>query len=183
MKGPAISIGAAPLAAQDLVDRHVAASGTFLPARTVLLDNRNRRGRPGYEVVTPLALSPTSAVLVQRGWIERARGGEVRTPGGAQTIDGFALAHLPRVLSAGGEEKGPIRQNLDIGAYAAEIGMALQPVIIQQRNDDGDGLVRDWPRADLGVDMHRAYAVQWYALAGLCVALGLVFSFRRVAQS
>ena len=183
MKGPPISIGAAPLAAQDLLERHVAARGTFLPARTVLLDNRNRGGRPGYEVVTPLALSPSSAVLVQRGWIERAGRSEVRTPGGEQTVDGIALEHLPRVLSPGGEEHGAIRQNLDVGAYAAEIGMALQPVVIQQRNDNGDGLLRDWPRADLGVDMHRAYAVQWYALAGLCVALGLVFSFRRVAQS
>jgi cytochrome oxidase assembly protein ShyY1 len=52
--------------------------------------------------------------------------------------------------------------------------------VIQQCSDDGDGLRRDWPRPDFGIDVHRAYAVQWYALAGLAAVLGIVLSFRRV---
>lgn len=174
-------IGAAPVRAEALVGRHVAASGAFAAARTVYLANRNRGGRPGYEVVTPLVLSPSVAVLVQRGWVERGARERVRTPSGAQRIDGIALAHLPRAFG-GGNEAGAVRQNLDIDAYARETGLALQPVVIQQRNDNGDGLGRDWPRPDLGVDMHRAYALQWYALAALAAILGIVFSFRRVAQ-
>ena len=37
----------------------VAVEGEFVPRHTVYLDNRTRRGRAGYEVVTPLKL---------RGW-------------------------------------------------------------------------------------------------------------------
>ncbi len=186
LRQPALTLGAAPVRAADVVDRHVVATGSFDRARTVYLDNRNRGGRPGYEVVTPLLVSPTMAVLVQRGWIERSSAGQggrdtVRTPQGVVRIDGIALERLPRALAAGEEAKGPVRQNLDIQAYAAETGLVLQPVVLQQHNDNGDGLSRDWPRPDFGRDMNRAYAVQWYALAALAALLGIVFSFRRVA--
>src|SRR5690349_3132892 len=139
LRNPPIAIPASPIRAGDVLDKHVAASGTFIGARTVYLDNRNRGGRPGYEVVTPLALSaqqsPPIAVLVERGWVERAARGTVRTPSGAERIEGVALERLPRAFG-GGNEKGAIRQNLDIDAYAKEIGIPLQPVVIQQRNDN-----------------------------------------------
>jgi surfeit locus 1 family protein len=181
MSAPAMTLGASPVKAEDLLDRHVAASGTFLSERTIYLDNRNRGGRPGYEVVTPLALSPAMAVLVQRGWVERSQRQTVRTPEGVVAVDGIALARLPRAFSPGGEAGGEVRQNLDVQDYAKEIGIALQPVVIQQRSDAGDGLARDWPAPDFGVDTHRAYALQWYSLAALAGVLGIVFSFRRVA--
>ena len=180
LKAPPVELSAGS-PAHDLALKHVAARGMFVAAHTVFLDNKLRHGKPGYEVVTPLLLSPSLGVLVQRGWIERSRREAVRTPKGAVRIEGLALEHLPRVLEVREKNEGPVRQNLDIGQYATEIGLALQPVVIQQRSDDGDGLARDWPRPDFGIDMHRAYAVQWYALAGLAVVLGIVFSFRRVA--
>ncbi len=173
-------ISADPLSAGKLVNKHVEATGVFAAERTIYLGNRNRGERPGYEVVTPLMLAPSAAVLVQRGWVERAARERVRTPPGVQRIDGIALARLPRAFGAGNDE-GAVRQNLDIGAYAKETGLALQPVVIQQRNDDGDGLLREWPKPDFGVDTHRAYALQWYSLAALSAVLGAVFSFRRVA--
>src|SRR5690349_9795025 len=171
----------AKLAAAAQLER-IAVSGSFIAERTIYLDNRSRAGKPGYEVVTPLALSPSLAVLVQRGWVEKGGRAAVRTPVGRQRIEGIVIARLPRAFAFGAEDTGEIRQNLDIDAYARETGLALQPFAIQQRSDDGDGLARDWPRADSGADMNRAYALQWYSLAALCVVLGLVFSFRRVAQ-
>lgn len=188
-EAPAITLPDTPVRADDLVRKHVAASGSFLGERTIYLDNRNRGGKPGYEVVTPLRLSQSMAVLVERGWIERRpveKPGRdaVRTPQGNVRIEGIALERLPRAFApSSAPQTGNIRQNLDIGEYAKEIGLPLQPVVIQQRTDNGDGLLRDWPRPDFGVDTHRAYALQWYALAGLAVVLGVVFSFRRVGQS
>lgn len=181
MSAPAVTLGVSPVKAESLLERRVAASGAFLAERTIYLDNRNRGGKPGYEVVTPLALSPAMAVLVQRGWVERSRRETVRTPEGVVSVTGIALAHLPRAFSPGAEASGEVRQNLDVQEYAKEIGIALQPVVIQQRSEDGDGLARDWPRPDFGVDTHRAYALQWYSLAALAGLLGIVFSFRRVA--
>ena len=66
---------------------------------------------------------------------------------------------------------------------AAWSGLELQPVVIQQKNDAGDGLVRDWHRRDIGADRHRGYALQWFSLALLTVVLYVVLNFERGAGS
>jgi cytochrome oxidase assembly protein ShyY1 len=50
---------------------------------------------------------------------------------------------------------------------AAASGLQLQPFVLEQVSPDGSEgvLLRDWPKPDLGVDKHRGYAFQWYALA------------------
>jgi cytochrome oxidase assembly protein ShyY1 len=54
-------------------------------------------------------------------------------------------------------------------------------VILEQHSPAPDGLLREWPRPDLGVEKHESYALQWYSLAGLAVVLFVVLSFRRAA--
>src|SRR5260370_22130049 len=66
----------------------VSVRGEFVAGRTVLLDNKTRRGRAGYEVITPLKLKDSVYVLVNRGWIERERISELRTPAGAVVTRG-----------------------------------------------------------------------------------------------
>jgi surfeit locus 1 family protein len=176
-----------PAAATDVIHRRVAARGIFIPERTVLLDNKLRRGRPGYEVVTPLRLARSpSHVLVNRGWIaapaSRAELPQVRTPGGEIRIDGIALERIPHALEPMASS-GAVRQNVEIPAYAAETGLPLLPLVMEQHSDTGDGLLREWPRPDLGVEKHESYALQWYSFAVLAVILWLVLSFRRVAQA
>src|SRR5919199_1073659 len=114
------------LDATALVHKRVAARGVFVADRTVLLANRLRRGRPGYEVVTPLRLAQSQwHVLVNRGWLAAMPGTapEVRTPVGEQRIVGIALARLPHALEAGPPSAGNVRQNVDIAAFAAETGL------------------------------------------------------------
>jgi surfeit locus 1 family protein len=170
------------LPARDVIHKRVAARGTFLPERTVLLDNKLRRGRPGYEVVTPLRLADSS-VLVNRGWMpappSRDTVPAVRTPSGEVRVEGIALERIPHALSAGAAS-GRVRQNLDIAAFGAETGLRLLPLVLEQHSDLDDGLVRDWPRPDLGVEKHESYSLQWYSFAALAVALALILSFRRV---
>lgn len=150
---------------------------------TVLLDNKLRNRQPGYEVVTPLRLASSDEhVLVNRGWIAAPRTRqelpEVKTPSGPVRIGGVALERLPRVLVPG-PQQGKVRQTLDIAGYAAEIGLRLQPRVIEQHSELADGLLREWPRPDTGVEKHQSYALQWYALALLAAILGVVFSFRK----
>lgn len=161
----------------------VAVQGRFVPQHTILLDNKLRHHRPGYEVVTPLRIDGTDAhVLVNRGWVEasptRAQLPEVRTPAGAVRIEGIERERFPRVLVAG-PQQGKVRQTLEIDAFARETGLRLQPRVIEQRSDDGDGLVREWPEVGSGAEKNESYALQWYSLAALAAALGLVFSFRK----
>ena len=163
----------------------VVVRGEFLAERTVLLDNKLRHGRAGYEVITPLRLNAATYVLVNRGWIGAGPSREalpaVRTPSKEVAIEGIALARLPRALQAGGAPRGKLRQNLDIQDYAAETGLALEPRVIEQHSAADDGLLREWPRPDAGIEKHASYALQWYSLAGLALALAIVLSFRRVA--
>ena len=59
---------------------------------------------------------------------------------------------------------------------------ALAPFFVEQRSALDDGLLRDWPRPDSGVEKHEAYALQWYSLAALAVVLAAVFSFKKIER-
>ena len=185
LKAPPRELVPGPLEARALVHKHVVARGRFLAEGTVLLSNRLRQGRPGYEVVAPLTLGDSGwHVLVNRGWVAApASPGEIaaRTPADMQAIAGLGLERLPRALETGTPSRGAIRQNLDITAFAAETGLQLEPIVIEQHSDTGDGLARDWPRADLGIEKNESYALQWYSFAVLAIVLGVVLSFRRAA--
>lgn len=81
------------------------ATGTWLPQFSVLLDNRNYEGRPGYWLATPLLLDgpSRSAVLVLRGWLPRVIQGQGEptlpaTPQGDQTIKGELSERVPRMF-------------------------------------------------------------------------------------
>ncbi len=166
---------------KSLVLKRVSASGRFVDRHTVLLDNKLRDGRPGYEVITPLRLNGVH-VLVNRGWVAarptRADLPEVPAPGGVVRLDGVALARLPQALAAGAAQ-GKVRQNLDVDSFANETGLRLQPIVIEQHSPAEDGLLREWPRPDAGVEKHQSYALQWYSLAVLAVVLLVVLSTRR----
>ena len=161
-------------------------NGEFVPQHTVLLDNKVRHGRAGYEVVTPLRLAGSKEhVLVERGWVAAApRRDElpaIRTPSGEVRVEGVVLARLPRALSFGEADKGKVRQNLDVEQFAAETGLALRPLVLQQHAGPDDGLLRERPAPDAGVEKHESYALQWYSFAALAVVLFAALSFRRVA--
>lgn len=166
-------------AAAELEKKRVSLRGVFRAELTVLLDNKIRNHRVGYEVVTPLRLDGEH-VLVNRGWMER--GADLRTPAGEVRIDGIALARLPQALRLGEESKSRVRQNLDVAAYAAETGLRLRPIVVEQHSDSGDGLLREWPRPDAGAEKNAAYSFQWYSLAALAIVLLVVLSFRKHAQ-
>src|SRR5580765_4583862 len=168
-----IELAAGLLDAASLVHKRVAARGVFIAERTVFLANRPRHGRPGYEIVTPLRLVQSEwHVLVNRGWLAAAPGAllEVRTPRGERRIEGVALEHLSQALDLG-PDKGSVRQNLSVAQFAAETGLQLVPVVIEQHSPAEDGLERDWPRPDMGGERSEAYALQWYAFAALSLVL------------
>ena len=165
----------------------ISVHGNFLPEHTVFLDNKVRRGRAGYEVVTPLRLGDGKGhVLVNRGWVaagpSREALPEVRTPAGVATVEGVVRERLPRVLQAGPEQRGRLRQNLDAADFAAETGLALRPFVIEQHAGTQDDLLREWPRPEAGAEKNEMYALQWYALAALSLALLVALSWRKNAK-
>lgn len=181
----ALARDAATAAAQHY--RRIAVAGRWVADRTVYLDNRAMAGRAGFVVVTPLLLADGSAVAVQRGWaprdaVDRTRLPPVNTPADAVTVSGHVAPPPSRLLELGAASPGPIRQNLDLDAFAAETRLALRPLSIVQ--DDGptaprDGLLRQWPAPAADVQKHYGYAFQWFAMATLILGLYVWFQLLR----
>jgi cytochrome oxidase assembly protein ShyY1 len=103
----------------------------------------------------------------------------VPVPSGEIRLEGLALPRFPRAFDFGRRSGGSVRQNLSVEDFVAETGLAVKSFVLEQQTDTGDGLVRDWPRPDTGVEMHESYALQWYSLAALSIVLGAVFAFRK----
>jgi cytochrome oxidase assembly protein ShyY1 len=78
---------------------------------------------------------------------------------------------------------GAVWQNLDPARFVAATGVEVLPVMIEATRAPvpDDGLVRDWPAPDFGVEKHRIYMLQWYALAALAIVLWLVVHLWRRA--
>jgi surfeit locus 1 family protein len=168
--------------------RKVRLHGRWLAGRSVFLDNRQMEGRVGFFLVTPLLLEGRDdAVLVQRGWVprdldDRTRLPAVQTPAGPVEVVGQIAPPPARLYEFAASTGGPIRQNLDLREFAAETGLRLAPVSIQQAAtavDAGDGLVRTWPRPAVNVQMHYGYAFQWFALSALMAGLYVWFQLIR----
>jgi surfeit locus 1 family protein len=165
--------------------RRTTLRGTWLPEATLFLDNRQMNARVGFFVLTPLRLADGSAVLVQRGWrardfIDRARLAPVPTPPGEVEVSGRLARGPARLYEFDGAASGPIRQNLSLDALARETGLALRPVMLLQTDASADdGLARDWPRPDLGLQKHHGYAFQWFALCALIGGLHVWFQILR----
>ena len=167
--------------------RHVRVKGEFISSWTSYLDNRPYNGTPGFYVLTPFKIADSdAAVLVERGWTprdisDRTKVPALPTPAGVVEIEGVIrrdAGHLLQLGTAEAPKPGAIMQNLDLPAYAAASNLKLAPFLIEQGGEMKDGLVRDWPAPSLGIERHRGYAVQWYALALMAVIFFVVTGFR-----
>ena len=170
--------------APSLVHRPVRLRGRWDAARTVFLDNRQMGARVGFYVVTPLLLEGSDrAILVQRGFAprnfeRREQLPPVRTPDGVVDVGGRIAPPPSRLYQPGPAATGAIRQNLDIDAFAAETGLKLLPVTVQQTGAASEGLSRDWPvTGGRGPETNYGYAVQWWALSALIACLYAWFQF------
>lgn len=158
--------------------RPVQLRGQWVNGATVFLDNRQMAARNGFFLITPLQLAGSQrAVLVQRGWVprdftDRSRVPTIDTPAGEVQVEGRLAPPPGKLYQLGEAGKGAIRQNIDLGGFAEETGLKLLAVSVQQTGVSPEGLLREWPRAAVGVDKHHGYAFQWF---GLCALAGLLY--------
>jgi surfeit locus 1 family protein len=60
-----------------------------------------------------------------------------------------------------------------------EAGLSLRTDLsVVQIGAASEGLLREWPAINLGVEKHYGYAVQWFALTALIVGLFVWFQLR-----
>lgn len=161
-----------------LLHRTAMLKGVWQAKDTVYLDNRPMDGKTGFTVVTPLVLEGGStAILVQRGWVQRnftdrTKLPEITTPAGPVTVRGRIAPPPSKLYEFQGSDTGRIRQNLDISKFRQELGIALlEQVSMLETASPSEGLLRDWPAPNLGIDRHYGYAFQWFGLCALLVVL------------
>lgn len=185
LREPPVHLGRELLDHDSLLYRRVEAVGRFDDARTILLDNRVLNGVAGYYVLTPLRVEGSAhAVLVNRGWVavgpSRQQLPHPPVPPGRVHVEGVAIDPHSRYVELGdARPQGRLWQNLDFERYRAWAGLSLQPVVVLQHGGADDGLRREWPRPDTGVDMHVSYALQWYSLATTLAVLWLIMNLKR----
>ncbi|MEK9951752.1 MAG: SURF1 family protein [Curvibacter sp.] len=169
---------AVPQTDAALLHRRVQARGVWVAERTVFLDNRQMNGRPGFFVVTPLRLEEGGGVLlVQRGWVprnfeDRTRVPAIETTPGPVELQGRVAPAPARLYEMGAVETGAIRQNLDLAQFRLETGLPLAGLTQQQTGAASEGLLREWPPINTGVDKHYGYAFQWF---GLCALMAILY--------
>jgi surfeit locus 1 family protein len=123
-------------------------------------------------------------VLVNRGWApadrDRSKLPEVPTPAGPVIVSGIATTAMQKTLELSREMvSGRVWENLDLDRYRQATKLVLQPVMVLQKDDVQDGLVRQWPRPDSGSAKNLGYAVQWFAMALAVLITYLVLSGKR----
>ncbi|MES2831894.1 MAG: SURF1 family protein [Pseudomonadota bacterium] len=186
--GPALPLDGISASVDELEYRKVRLTGEFIKDWPLYLDNRPHMGRAGFYVLMPFrSLNSSSVTLIQRGWIprnpqDRARLPPLATPAGTLTIEGQVRRAPGNVMKMGQAPAlmpGAILQNLDLVELARTSGLPIQPFMVQQTGDIGDGLTRGWPLPSSGIDRHLGYAFQWYALAAVAGIFFIVTGFKR----
>lgn len=183
-----IALPAAGIRAEDVAWRRVEVRGRFEPKYAVFIDNRVLHGAVGYHVIMPLSIGDSERyVLVNRGWVAgtntRSQLPQIATASGMVTVVGLATLPSRRYLELSNTvTEGRVWQNLTLERYRAAVPIAIQPIVIQQENDVGDGLEREWDAPDLGVEKHYGYAFQWFALTAAMLIFYLLSHVRKRAQ-
>jgi surfeit locus 1 family protein len=182
---PAVNL-AQPIAdANALRYRPLIAEGQFLPDKQVYIDNREHDGRSGYQVITPLAIDGTGAiVLVNRGWIERGRdysvAPDVPVPTGRVRVLGQGSVPSKKFLELSDQAiTGKVWQNLSFERANTALGLTVLPIVILQQNDHTSGLSPVVEQPDFKIDMHRGYAFQWFALTATLLVIYVVVNSKR----
>lgn len=171
-------VQALAMPSEDAHHRLVRLTGHWVSEATVFLDNRPMQGRAGFVVVTPLRLTGRSeAILVQRGWVprdfqDRTRLPTLLTANEEVTVLGTVAPPPSQLYAFAPGEVGPIRQNIDLGAYSLETGLSLVAWSVLQTGPQDPQFQRAWPKPGVDVSKHHGYAFQWFAL---CALIGLLY--------
>lgn len=158
--------------------------GRLLPDRWLLLDNRTRDGRAGYEVI---GLLHAEGVLlpVNLGWIVAAADRRI-LPALELPVEGIFDGRMHRVetgllLAEDTWDDGwPKRvQALDSQRLSQALGQAVLPWVLDVTVPVVTGLRIDRPQASLRPERHLGYAFQWFTMAAALAGL-LLWHWRRL---
>ncbi len=169
---------------QAFLFRQVVLRGRYDAARDFIVRGRAFSGRPGVDIVTPLLLDSSAAILVNRGWAPSPDAATVTLAGlaerGHREVHGVVLPMFPGNAAARAvpRRKGAFQlQRVTAPAADSLLPYPVPPVIVQQQASLGPAadpplVRRPIPPADDGP--HLGYALQWFAFAAIALT-GAIF--------
>lgn len=172
--------------------RRVRMTGEFLENRYWLLENKIQNGRLGYHVIMPFEIGgdgQAGQIVVNRGWVEakayREELPEFSTPQAKVTLSGMLVtpSSSPFIDESQSQlSEWPHRLlELDLNVMQEQLDKELFPKVLQLDADSPGALAVNWQPINMTPEKHRAYAVQWFALAAALVILFL-FASSNIAQ-
>jgi surfeit locus 1 family protein len=179
-----VSLSALQREREALIDRAAIARGSWRAEKTLFLDNKIHRSRPGYHVLTPLQLSGSEVVvLVNRGWIPaprlRSELPEVMSPTGEVEVSGVTRSFETRIFELQETPpQGAVWQHVREADYRRYSGLDALPVLLLQTGADNDGMIRDWGSAENPATKHHGYMAMWLVFAVMAAAYGF-FAWRK----
>jgi len=160
----------------------VRVAGAYDNRSPLLLDNRVRRGRPGYEVISPFLTSTGQWILVNRGWImgntDRTILPKVDVVDGEVTLTGYLYRSPGKQLMLG-EDIWPVEvgakiiQNAAPETVAKKLNLELFSYSLRLDADAQGALETGWALVSVQPRKHTGYALQWATLAVVLLLLTL----------
>jgi len=161
--------------AKNLQYRAVQLRGKLDATRRLLLDNRVRNGRPGYEVFEVLTpVTGSQKILVNRGWVQasldRNQLPEIAPVSGEVRLSGSLYRRLKGGLQLddgiGVVGSWPARVGWVSAVRAEQLyGDEFFAYQLRLESDSPGALQTGWPTVAVQPEKHTAYAVQWFVMA------------------
>ncbi len=161
------------LGAEDVAHRPTTATGTYLADGQVQLSPRSNADRPGYEVLTPLALADGRTLVVNRGWMPLDSPMPL-PPAGEVAVEGRLQPPTTarQVLPPGGDV-AELVSSVDLARLSGQVDDLVTTAYLERVDEEartaGDLPLPAGP-VSLDAGNHLSYAVQWVVFA----AVGLI---------
>ena len=160
----------------------VEVNGQYNHSSTLLLDNRVRGGRPGYEVISPFQTTAGYSILVNRGWIpadlDRRILPEIPSISGNVSLVGYLYRSPGKQIMLGEDPwvKGESRiviQSLDPEIISNKLGNEFYDYSLRLDAGETGALMTGWFVVNVQPGKHTGYAYQWGALALALIILAI----------
>ena len=185
-KEPPLALPDSVIRLKDFQYREVEVEGEYISEHTIYLDNKVHKGRAVYHIITPLRIEGSQLNgVINRGWTavgeDRTLLPEVIEYKGNVKITGVVVSPELRALNLANKlsSEGKVWANFDLLQYQQNTGLMMQPIMILQRNQVEDSLIRDWDKPESGSSKNLGYAFQWFSLAVTAIIIFLILNVKR----
>ncbi|MFI5316406.1 MAG: SURF1 family protein [Myxococcota bacterium] len=183
LAAPAVSVAAALADPNGFAFRRVAADGLLDRPQSIALDHQSRGTHEGVHVLTPLALDgEQKSLLVDRGFVAWQDADEFLAGEAAGTSERVRVEGVLQPLSAEALASGDAPpegrlvhwNRVHLGALERQLGRPLDPALLIRAPAPSDTApIGELPEPKSLVD-HVQYAITWFAIAGIALAIAAV---------